>query len=346
MRPWIFALTLLAAVSNAGVSFTPLVSYSSASGFIFGGLLGIAGTGEGSGALTALAALTTGGGQTAEIRAARPVQGSGWRVDILSERLVNRRFTGWGNGGDPDSFLQYDREQQRLAVSRQQYLSRAFSFEIGAELLHSTLYGREQGAFWEGSPSSVYGSTWSAGPFARLTMASYLPFSRASHTDLTAGLQSGSRVSYGSASLSTSAYLPLPAGLTAAFRSWISCSWDLDRTPFTMLPCLGPEQILRGYDSRRFYGPWRCVCNAELRRHLLSALPDRETGTPRAMLSGVLFADAGQVAEQPDGFRWDRMHADAGLGLRLLSKGAVLAADFALLSLEGLKMALGFGESF
>jgi outer membrane translocation and assembly module TamA len=73
---------------------------------------------------------------------------------------------------------------------------------------------------------------------------------------------------------------------------------------------------------------------------------DSETQMPRSIIGAVVFADFGQVAEEFQGFRWDRMHADAGLGLRFTNMNATIAADFALLSPEGFKIALGFGESF
>jgi hypothetical protein len=346
MRASIPVLAMLAAAAAAGVSFTPLISYSSASGFIFGGLLGVTAEGAPGGGLTAMATMTTGGGQVVEIKALSPLEGSGWRLALLHERLVNRRFRGWGNGGDPDSNLTYDREQHRAAVSREQYFSQAVSAELGAEVLHSTVYNREAGGQWSEAPSQEYGSKWTAGPFARLRFQSYLPSSPRSHTDLTASLQYGERLAYGSSGASTVAYLPLPWSNIAALRTWLSYSWGLEETPFAMLPSLGPDQILRGYDSRRFYGPWRLVANVEIRRPLLSIFFDRETSMPRSVLGMVVFADFGQVAEQFQGFRWDRVHPDAGVGLRFTQMGATMAADFALLSPEGFKIALGFGESY
>jgi hypothetical protein len=346
MRSTVLVLAALSAVAGADFSFTPLVSYSSASGFIFGGLLGMRAEKTSGIAMTAMATMTTEGGQVAEIRAISPWQGSGWRVALLHERLVNRRYRGWGNGGDPDSSVTYDREQHRIALSREQFFSPFVSAELGVEVLHSTVYSRQDGEQWSESPSQSYGSAWTAGPFARLRLSSYLPFSPLSHTDLTGGLQFGDGRGYGSSTVSTAAYIGLPWDNLLACRAWLSSSWDLPGTPFAMLPSLGPDQILRGYDSRRFYGPWRTMANLELRRPLLVLLYDSESQLPRALLGMVVFADFGQVAEEIAGFRWDRIHPDAGVGLRFTNMGVTMAADFALLSQEGFKMALGFGESF
>lgn len=334
----------LSAGSEAGWAALPLVSYSSGSGFLYGGRFEAGTGGESPGAFSLMAYGTTRGGQFESFGARLPAGGNSWYFTGSHDQRLGRDFYGWGNSGDPDSSLEYDRERDVIALGRTQAFG-PLEVRLGAEVRHSSAYGFEEGDLWSGLPCLVASSEWTAGPSVEVSSSSCpIPV----WEDLRARFdwQGGGGADYWRAGLERVAYLPIRGGTLLALRYDIAYHHGADATPLPFLPFLGPDQLLRGYADDRFSGPWISVVNIELRRPLFDLAVDPATGQPLATVGAALFGDAGQASESLDGMRWDRWHPDAGLGFSLTVNGIAVRLDLTALSPEGfhIGMSLGSGE--
>ncbi len=327
----------------AGVTLLPVVSYSSSSGFLYGARCDGMLEGFQSSEISAMIYGTTRGGQYEALSLGIPSGPGSWMVSASHDQVLGADFYGWGNGGDPDSSLEYDREADRLLLGRRQPLSAAVTAELGVETRHSSVFDREQGDLWQTLPALRASSCWTAGPRARLTVVCpFLPgYARASFD-----WQKGDGLSYTSESLERAVFAGLPTGGILALRYALGHSGGVSGTPFPFLPSLGPDELLRGYADNRFYGEWTAVANAELRHTIARFEPEEGSDGPGASIGAVLYADAGQVADGFGGIRWDRYSGDAGAGLRLGIGALLTRIDCTFISPEGLKLDLSFGESF
>lgn len=337
---------LLSSAAAAELGLLPMLSYSSSSGFLYGIRAdAILEQGRG-GMLTAMAYWTTRGGQYQSFGAVLPGGRGAWRLSLAHDQLRGADFYGWGNGGDPDSSLEYDREIDRAYVGRLQELPGGFAVEAGAEVRHSSAFDLEEGPLWDDLPSLETASLWTAGPRLRMVLdCPGIPGALEAVLDH----QTGSGMSYSSASLSRTAFIGLPAGVSLCMRYCLGTHHGVERTPFPFLPAIGPDELLRGYDTNRFYGPWTAVANAELRREIMSSGPSRGgegADGPELTVGSAIYADAGQTADEFGGIRQDRYHADAGIGARIGIGPTLVRIDCTVLSPEGLRLELAFGQPF
>jgi hypothetical protein len=330
-------MTALSA-SAARIALLPVFSYSGDTGFVYGAMAGLQ---TDSGAMLTLAGYAgTRGGQSESFGAVVPDARGAWTVALSHDQLVGREFYGWGNGGDPDSSLEYDSETDRMLAGRSLALGR-LTFEIGAEVRHTSSYDIEDGDLWQTLPALTTRSTWSAGPAAGITLRGF-PGS-AGRITLSACHQAGGGGDYTETELETVYFAPLGASLLLGLRYCAAFHPGADETPLGFMPGLGEPELLRGYPSDRFRGAWTHVDNLELRRPLFF-LPG--PGNSPASVVAAVFADAGQVADEPDGTTWGGWHADAGAGLRLCLGPAVIRLDCALLGEEGMALGASLGDSF
>ncbi len=333
-----FPLFLLAAAAvRAEVAFLPLISYSSGSGLLYGANAQAVLDGTPGGEFSVMAYGTTRGGQYESFVARIPGGERTWYLTGEHEQKLGHDFFGWGNWGDPDSSLEYDRESDVIALGRMQSLG-PVQVRLGVEARHSSAYDFEEGTLWDGLPSAIAGSEWTGGPSVDLRLVDCpLPLPGYGHAgfDWQIGRDG---IDYYRAELERVAYAPVGGGTLLALRYDMAYHHGVESTPLPFLPFLGPDQLLRGYADDRFSGPWTSVANLELRRPLFSFLPDPRTTRPLVIIGAALFADAGQASESLGGFRWDRWHEDAGLGLVFTLSEVSLRLDATLLSPEGFKI--------
>lgn len=330
-------MTALSA-SAARIALLPVFSYSGDTGFVYGAMAGLQ---TDSGAMLSIAGYAgTRGGQSESFGAVVPDARGAWTVALSHEQLVGREFFGWGNGGDPDSSLEFDCETDRILAGRSLALGR-LTFEVGGEVRHTSSYDMEGGDLWQTLPVLDAGSTWSAGPLAGATVRGF-PGS-AGRVALSACRQAGDGFGYTETELEAVSFVPLGGSLLLGLRYCAAFHAGTDGTPLGFMPGLGEPELLRGYPSDRFRGAWSHVANLELRRPLLF-LPG--PGNEPASVVAAVFADAGQAADDPDGITWGGWHADAGAGLRLCLGPAVMRLDCAFLGEEGVALGASLGDSF
>lgn len=333
-----FPLFLLAAAAvRAEVAFLPLLSYSSGSGLLYGATAQVVLDGTPGGWFSVMAYGTTRGGQYESFTARIPGGESTWYLTGEHEQRLGHDFFGWGNGGDPDSSLECDRETDVISLGRSQSFG-PLEARAGLEARHSSVFDMEEGALWDGLPSAITGSEWTGGPSVDFRLVDCpLPLSGYGHAGFDWQAGRGD-MNYYRAELERVAYVPVGGGTLLAARYDLAYHHGVENTPLPFLPYLGPDQLLRGYADDRFSGPWTSVANIELRRPLFSLLEDPDTMSHLLTIGAAVFSDAGQASETLDGFRWDRWHPDAGLGIIFALQDMSLRLDMALLSPEGFRL--------
>jgi len=264
-------------------------------------------------------------------------------VEINLNYSVNRdnKYFGWGNEGDHEVYGHYDAEVQEFSGGY--HFSPLSDLVVNAGILcrHSTVYDREAVPLWDDSPTDEYGSRWTGGPFAESSWI--LPVILNGYISAEGDLQLGSDIQYYTAECDLAVFTPLGSSTLPCIRAHIGRHVGLASTPFPYLPSLGGPTGLRGYSTARFGGSWTLLGNLELRQKIFSLSIDEENSMDFSL---VLFGDAGQVADHLNECRWNRFHLDGGLGARIsLPGGGTLRADFAL-SPEGLGVQMGLGELF
>lgn len=340
-------LVLLTVLNGAGAhaTFLPVLSYSSSSGFVYGGRVDAVLQGSPCAEISAMLWWTTRGGQYQTVSAALP-RGEGiWRLEASHDQVLDADFFGWGNGGDPDSFVEFDREEDVFYLGRTQRLGERLEAGLGVETRHSVAFDMDSSTLWETVPDLHTASAWSSGPRAEVAFLGCPLLGLPGYTSATFLVESGSGFSYADLELEKAVYAPFVEGSVAALRYSFAQRWGVEDSPFPFLPSLGPDEVLRGYADDRFTGPVRAVANLELHRPVLGFEPSSGP-LPSALVSLALFADAGQVAEGMGGIRWDRYHGNVGAGLRFMAGLTKVRIDWTFLSPEGMKLQLGFGEAF
>ncbi len=336
------ALLLILALPAAALRLFPLVSYSTGSGFLFGGVLSHnLEPPMRPFAVTTMAYVYTSGSAWAGPRVLIPA-GRGM-VTVEGEYASDRGrdYYGWGNGGDDDVTAEYDSEQQRLAVTYAFLPAGGLLLTAGLEGRHTVVFDREESDLWELSPTGTYGSSWSAGPLLEARWDPGLPLP--GYLGLGLSHQAGDGFSYSGIEGDLAVFASVTGSTMPSLRLHLGRHLGSGGTPFEFLPHLGGEDGLRGYGDRRFMGDWTLLGNLEVRQRLATIGPgDME----RMEVGLVLFGDMGQVSDDLEGMTWDGFHLDAGVGARLvIPGGAVLRADFAL-SPEGLGVQMALGELF
>ena len=341
-NPVTLLLLLVLTAPGAAWRVFPLVSYSTSSGVLLGGVLTHNAVPPFRPfAFTSMAYYYTGGSLYAGPELLVPAGNAllGLRVDWSVDR--EKKLYGWGNGGDPDSFATADIEVQEITASCACSPAGGLALRGGLLARHSVVYDRSADDLWGSYPSSRFGSTWSAGPWLDAVWSPpALPWA-----SIAAGGEVQAADGGGGAELdlALSAAVPLGSSTEPAARIRAVRHFDSASTAFPFLPSLGGDRGLRGYADGRFGGDWTILANLEIRQRLATLRLDDDY----AMTFGiVLFGDAGQAADSLAGSRWDRFHLDGGLGARIgIPGGGILRADFAL-SPDGLGIQMGLGQLF
>lgn len=338
----VLAILLLVSYPAMAWKVFPVLSYSSSSGFLLGGVVNhnmlppfrpVA--------FSTMSYIYTDGSVHASPKLLIPSGNGIIEIQLSYDTRRENDFYGWGNKGSNDVSAQYSSEIQKLMLSWHTALVRDLALSTGISVHHSTIYERENSLLWQQSPQQSFESTWTAGPFAEAVWN--LPAFIDGYLTSGLNIQTDGDFVYSTADASAAVFLPLGSSTLPASRVRIVKHSGTDSTPFSFLPSLGGSSGLRGYSDGRFRGNWSLLANVELRRDILSLRLDSENVFE---LSLVLFGDAGQVADHLSECRWDRFHLDGGIGARMtLPGGGSLRADFAL-SPEGLGVQMGLGELF
>ncbi|HOZ17413.1 MAG TPA: hypothetical protein PLF04_03665 [Candidatus Fermentibacter daniensis] len=337
-------LTLMASVAAAGVAVLPLVSYSSGSGLLYGAILHAGPEGVEGPEISVMAYGTARGGQYESFGVRIPVGGGAWFASACHEQLLNHDFFGWGNWGDPDESLEYDRESDVISIGHTRTFG-PFEARAGAEARHSSVFDREEGDLWGSLPDRPLTNGWTAGPSVELSSRSY-PGPAWGNLRARFDWQGGGGKAYWRTELERTACHPIGGGFLLALRNDVAYHHGAGDTQIPFLPFLGPAQLLREYAGDRFSGDWLTVANLELRRRLFGLMDDPETDDPLILVGAALFADAGQASETLSGMRWDRWHPDGGIGFYATLRGMTLRVDAALLSPEGFRLNMRIGGGF
>ena len=263
------------------------------------------------------------------------------RFDLNYSVNRDNKFFGWGNEGDDEFYAFYDSEVQEFSGSYNFSPLSGLVMTGGLLCRHSTAYNRLDALLWDDSPTDEYNSRWSAGPFLEGNWI--IPAFVNGYVSAGGNLQLEGEVPYYSNECALAIFTPVGSSTLPCFRAKAGRHVGISSTPFSFLPSLGGTTGLRGYDTARFGGSWALLGNLELRQRIITISIDEENTMG---LSLVLFGDAGQVADHLNECRWNRFHLDGGLGVRItLPGGGTVRADFAI-SPEGPGIQMGLGELF
>lgn len=318
----LWLLQLLMAADAGAFSIFPTLGYSSSSGFVLGGTAARSVMSPESllvGMYTLGAYYGTSGMVSVSGGAVLASPPWGRQYSAGYERLLHRSWYGWGNGTHPDTTAGMHLERQSISLNLRRAFAPGVLLQAGLLARHSSVYEREDSFLWDEAPTDRYGSTWTMGPEAGVTLTSGSG-SRVS-ARMTVSLQTGD-VSYGSINCGLSSRTRLPGGLELGTSVNANRHFGTGSTPIPFVPSLGQSQGFRGYSDYRFTGPVWLLCSAELSRMLVQLeFPVFD----RPWRGGVaVFADAGQVAESFSGLGMNRFHSDVGAGLRLLTHDDLL----------------------
>jgi hypothetical protein len=338
----IILITLLCTLPLHAWKIFPLVSYSSSSGVLMGGIVNNNMTPPFKPfGFSSIAYCYTNGSISAEPKILFPAGGG--LVTLNANYYVKKKdkFFGWGNGGNNELYEYFYAEIQDISASYHFSPLSGLVMTGGLLCRHSTAYNRSDEQLWNQSPTDEYTSQWTAGPYIEGNWS--LPIMINGYLSAGYDIQLGNDISYSSAECAMSVFTPIGSSTTPAFRMKVERHMGTSSTPFSFLPSLGGNNGLRGYNDGRFGGNWALLSNLELRQKIISFQID-ENNTMDFSL--VLFGDAGQVADHLNECGWNRFHLDGGLGARIsLPGGGTLRADFAV-SPEGLGIQMGLGELF
>lgn len=333
-------ILLLSTSSLSAWEVFPLISYGSESGFLFGGNLTHNMTAPYSPfGFNCMAYYCTKGALRASPELLFPLSDGILRLTLDYRVSKDRNYYGSGNEGNVDTCTSYHQELQTAEIIFEYPLD-GITVSAGLKTNHSSVYDREADSLWNSSPTDMYGSLWSTGPVIEGTYT--FPASLGGYADIYYIRQFGNGIGYSDLRSRIAIIHPVSETTTPAFCITLSNHFNSDNTPFPFLGKLGGTQGLRGYANDRFYGDLSVLLNLELRQWVYSI----GEGDGTFKFGFAAFGDAGQVADEFKELRWDRLHYDAGIGLRLgIPGGSVLRADFAY-SDEGLGIQMEFGELF
>ena len=337
----LLALILLMSVSSLAWEVFPLISYGSESGFLFGGNLTHNMTAPYNPfGFNCMAYYCTKGAMRATPELFIPGGDGLWRLTLDYRISKDRNFYGSGNVGSADTCTNYHQELQSAEVIYEFPSFDNIIISAGVQVNHSSIYDREVDSLWNSSPTDMYGSLWSTGPVIE---AEYTyPALVEGYTDIHYIRQFGDGIEWSNLRSRIAIIQPVSETTTPAFCITLNNHFNSDKTPFPFLGKLGGTQGLRGFTDDRFYGEISVLLNLELRQWVYAT----GEGSDAFKFGFAAFGDAGQVADEFSELRWDRLHYDAGIGIRLgIPGGSVLRADFAY-SDEGLGIQMEFGELF
>jgi len=341
-RTLVILIILFSALPLYALKVFPLLSYSSSSGLLIGGIMShnmippFSPFG-----FSTMAYIYTDGSISAEPQLLFKAGSGIVRFNINYNVSRGNKFFGWGNRGDNELYESYDSETQEVSGSYNFTPLSGIIFTGGLLSRHSTIYNRLNNQFWEQSPTDKFGSLWTAGP--SMEGIWIIPSVIDGYFKTGYDLQLADNISYYNTEFALSVFAPVGTSTVPCFRTRITRHGGTDSTPFPYLPSLGGNSGLRGYNDARFGGNWSLLGNLELRQRIFTYTIDEDNSMS---LSLVLFGDAGQVADHLSEFKWSGFHFDGGLGARItLPGGSSLRADFAL-SPEGLGIQMGLGELF
>ncbi|MFO7626132.1 MAG: hypothetical protein R6V62_02595 [Candidatus Fermentibacteraceae bacterium] len=337
---------LMATAQVRALSVFPVLGYSSSTGFIIGGTAAepiLTPDSLQTGIYTLGILYGTTGMVSVRADCVRALALGSRQCSLSYERLMERDWFGWGNNTHPDTTAEMDYEKQSLSILFGRAVSRGLLLHAGVSVRHSSVYRRQESPLWDLTPSHEFGSTWTLGPDAGVTLNRGLPGAPRYSAGLAGALQTGS-VTYGSITGRLSAWLPAPGGLEMGVVLRASRHYGADRTPTPYAPCIGYAQGFRGYSDFRFTGPVWLLCSAEARKMLISFdVPVFD----RPWQAGLaVFADAGQVAESFPGLGMKRFHFDSGVGLRLLTHDNLMLNVDGAWGDEGLTVSAGIEHPF
>jgi hypothetical protein len=337
MGPAPLLVLLAAAELNAdeaphwGFAATPLLNFSSDTGFGFGARAKVQRIADGVApywlSLEAQAYGSTGGTQLHFLSVDFPsLAGSGWRLDALGGywRNVAAQYYGLGDHprlpeGGADTFIESTpivrvRARRRLIDSLSVQLGYRFMWQ-GVEAAAGTRLERDAPFGAAGGPYSelAVGLAWDTRDDELVPTRGVLLESSARSTLHALGSTGNSIGVYSSAA----AYVPIIGGLLVAGRVAVDAAWGdipFNRqgdfgtllSPFLVVAGVGGGLTVRGLLQSEYVGKLKLVSNLELRFPLFGFQLFGE----RLALSGVAFADAGQVD-------WGAVRLGAGGGLRI-----------------------------
>jgi hypothetical protein len=122
-----------------------------------------------------------------------------------------------------------------------------------------------------------------------------------------------------------------------ALRAWMASTRAAveGNIPFYLMPTLGGNDSLRGFNNYRFRAPHAMLMQAEYRWEIWSGL------------DAALFYDTGKVALRRRDLNFEHLESDYGFGFRFnTSQGVVLRVDTAFGSGEGTRLHIVFGGVF
>ncbi|MCK5454553.1 MAG: BamA/TamA family outer membrane protein [Calditrichia bacterium] len=258
-------------------------------------------------------------------------------VRIEWDKLLVSNFFGIGNN-TPDNNYQFPREIFRIHPVLSHTFSRTIIAEAGYQLGHYVIYGYDPswGTITPDTPgaephlvSLLYGSL-------RLdTRNSFINPSRGYRIYFKTGFSRpvfGSDWNYTRYRLETSIYQQIFfTNHIVAGRLWLQHISGI--APYQELSKIGDGWTARGYKADRFLDNSMILTSLEYRFPLYRAL------------GGVLFTDAGRVADKLSALTLDDWHFNVGWGLRYHLSTFVTRFDMGI-SHEGVRIFFNFGHVF
>ncbi len=342
----LFFLLILVTANTQALSLFPTAGYSSETGLLLGGTLMapiLSPDSLQTGLYTIGAYYGTSGVVSVKADAVRAMSMGGVRFSGRYQRLLEADWFGWGNRTDPDTSAVMDFEKQNLSILFSRVLAPGLMFQAGISARHTTVYDREESELWERAPSTRFGSTWTLGPDAGISLGGGGIEGFRWSAGLSGSCQTGD-VTYGCITSQFSAWVPAPGRLELGVSATAARHYGTADTPIPFMPSLGQSQGFRGYSDFRFTGPVLLLCSAEIRKMLLTiSVPVFN----QPWQAGVaVFADAGQVADSISGLAFGRFHGDAGAGLRLLTQDRLMLKFDGAWGDEGLCISAGVENPF
>jgi hypothetical protein len=217
----IIIITLLCSLPLHAWKLFPLVSYSSSSGVLLGGVVNnnMIPPFEPFG-FSSIAILFPAGGGLITFNANYYV-------------IKKDKFFGWGNGGDDELYEYFNAEVQDISGSYHFSPISGLVMTGGLLCRHSTVYNRSDDLFWRQSPTDEYASQWTAGPH----IAGNWSFPAFFDGYLSAGytLQLGGWIPYSSSECAMSVFTPIGSSTTPAFRMKVERHMGTSSTSLSLL---------------------------------------------------------------------------------------------------------------
>lgn len=253
------------------------------------------------------------------------------------DKLLVSNFFGIGNN-TPDNNFQFPREFFRLNPVFSHSFTRRIIAELGYQFTHYVVYGYDLnwGTITEDTPGAQpHKVSFIFGSLRLDTRNSHINPSRGYRIYLKSGLSRqglGSDWNYTLYRLETSFYRNIFASRhILAARIWLQ---DISGTaPYQELSKIGDGWTARGYKADRYLDKAMVLTSLEYRFPLYHPL------------GGVIFTDAGRVAENLTSLTFDNWHFNVGWGLRYYLTTFLARFDMGISS-EGMRIFFNFGHVF